>query len=485
MAKLIGTKPNQVPTNADLGSLAYQDKESVVVDDIRVDGNVLGNLSVSGNTVATDFLFSDTNNLPETRPSLALNLMGSHKLDPRFVVTRASTATYVGRDGYIHTAELNEPRFDYDPFTLEPRGLLVEEARTNLFTHSEDFTQAQYNTTGVTVTPGSAYAPDDTETATKITQDSTDGNHVLYVNDGTGGNFSIFVKKAESRYVFISKHHSVTSGENKGGIVLDLDTGNVTETIVEGSTFTTEFNYSVEPYTNGWYRVYVGITTLAYGSWFTVSPVPVATGNSFWPSYQGDGTSGVYIWGLQSENNRYPTSYIPTNGSTATRSFEAIVMDRSYIDDDIMPIRRAPASVFIEYSRHYNYSIDPNTDRPFAFYYSTTNNSIQIRGDGSANEGVYVVDGGTTWQTGSRVVPAKDVVTRVALGWDYTVMTASFDGSAVSNVTMGIPFSSRPTELSLGSYAVYSSTALNGHVRVLNIYSKKLSDAELIALSKE
>jgi len=31
MAKLIGNKPNQVPTNADLGDLAYQDKDNVVI----------------------------------------------------------------------------------------------------------------------------------------------------------------------------------------------------------------------------------------------------------------------------------------------------------------------------------------------------------------------------------------------------------------------------------------------------------------------
>jgi len=37
MAKLIGNKPNQVPVNADLGSMAYQDSDSVAAKSIVAD----------------------------------------------------------------------------------------------------------------------------------------------------------------------------------------------------------------------------------------------------------------------------------------------------------------------------------------------------------------------------------------------------------------------------------------------------------------
>jgi hypothetical protein len=54
MAKLTGTAPSQVPTNADLGDLAYQDGDNAIIGPISiVDGDV---------AVDTDKLFVDTAN---------------------------------------------------------------------------------------------------------------------------------------------------------------------------------------------------------------------------------------------------------------------------------------------------------------------------------------------------------------------------------------------------------------------------------------
>jgi hypothetical protein len=67
--------------------------------------------------------------------ALSLNFL-SGTLDSRITFTRASTATFVGSDGLIQSVAIDAPRFDYDPVTLAPRGLLIEEARTNLFLNS-------------------------------------------------------------------------------------------------------------------------------------------------------------------------------------------------------------------------------------------------------------------------------------------------------------------------------------------------------------
>jgi hypothetical protein len=80
-------------------------------------------------------------------PSLGLDFMTPGVLDPRITFTRASTATYFDSAGVMQTTAVNAPRWDYDPATLALRGLLIEEARTNLLLNS-----ATLGTQSVTVT---------------------------------------------------------------------------------------------------------------------------------------------------------------------------------------------------------------------------------------------------------------------------------------------------------------------------------------------
>jgi hypothetical protein len=87
------------------------------------------------------------NLLNKLSPSLLLTFAGAETLDPRITFTRASTATFTGSNGLIQTAAINAPRFDYNPTTLAPLGLLIEEQRTNLVLNS-----ATLATQNVTVT---------------------------------------------------------------------------------------------------------------------------------------------------------------------------------------------------------------------------------------------------------------------------------------------------------------------------------------------
>lgn len=63
------------------------------------------------------------------------------------IFTRSTVATYTNSAGVLTTAAINQPRFDYDPVTLQPRGILIEVTRTNLL-----FNSATLSTQSVTVT---------------------------------------------------------------------------------------------------------------------------------------------------------------------------------------------------------------------------------------------------------------------------------------------------------------------------------------------
>ena len=271
-------------------------------------------LSGTGPLSATDYTY--TADFPSVRPSLLLDFANSKALDPRVSFSRASTATYVGADGLIKTAAINEPRFDHNPSTGESLGLLIEEARTNLLTYSEQFDNAAWTKSAATITANNIAGPDGNTTADLLKEDTSAAalrSVVLNVTYATGYTFSIYAKLASgSRKLYL----------NGGGMRAAFDLSSGTIVLSDASSVGTA---SITPVNNGWYRCSVYLSGSVGTNSVTVA-LSQATASTYGASYTGDNTSGVFLWGAQLEAGAFPTSYIPTTSATVTRSADVAQM---------------------------------------------------------------------------------------------------------------------------------------------------------------
>jgi len=222
----------------------------------------------------------------------------------------------------------NQPRVEYD-YQGNRLGLLVEEARTNLFTYSNDFTQWSNENSNDLADQSSG--PDGNTSMAFFSEDSLTARHIIYVtlsgNLDVTRTLSVYLKKPSSngrRYVVLSVPN--TGDTLAYSAIYDLDTGSVSATKTNG-TATIAFT-DIQDVGGGVYRCILSgnSNSATSASFFPMiglsdrSDFSGTLSNNNMPSYTGDGTSGVYIYGAQLEEGSFPTSYIPTAGSTVTRA---------------------------------------------------------------------------------------------------------------------------------------------------------------------
>ena len=256
-------------------------------------------------------------NYPDIRPTLDLNFAGSQTVDPRITFTRNSIATYFDKFGVMQTAGVNQPRIDYDPVTGECKGLLIEGQRTNLLTYSEQFDNAVWTKSIVTVSANAVIAPDGTISADKLVATTTANQHSLVSTDVAAGTYtwSVYMKAGELTRGVLSCYDGTSY---KVGTVFDLSAGTVVSQQA-GSTST------ITSVGNGWYRCTV-TATLAASSQFGGFQIRPNLGGQFGENAPGNGFSGIYIWGAQLEAGSFPTSYIPTTVAQVTRAADSASM---------------------------------------------------------------------------------------------------------------------------------------------------------------
>ena len=367
------------------------------------------------------------------------------------------------------------PRVEWDS-AGNRLGLLVEEARTNLVPYS-DFS-SDWNEVRSTLTANQAVSPDGTQIAVEIVEDALTDPH--YINDvitataSAQHTLSVYVKQGSGNRSALLR----TSNEGSDDyIIFDFATETITET---GSGTSNATSQSVG---NGWYRIAFTYTQ----SGDTSSGILIGLSNSTTPSnslpsYTGDGTSSIYVYGAQFEQGSFPTSYIKSNsGSTTSRSADVAsipVADFGYNNSNECTLFCHISGMSYE---------DGGTGYPIVTRLDNASNANDRRGffvsESSESLRSEVVFGGSG-QAGLTVTTSSggsfgDV--KMAFAMAENDFAVSGNGGAVETDTSGTVASSLPINKLV---IALSSASLNGHIKSIQYYPRRLTNAQLQALTE-
>jgi len=362
--------------------------------------------------------------------------------------TRASTGTFLGSNGLLQTAAINTPRVEYDANGVA-KGLLIEEARTNLVLNSE----APGNIYG-TYTVNSTTSPLGSVSAALLqpTGSGLKGWAPYYTgfSANTDYTLSVFIKAKELSQIAINLLS--TSGPTFDALTGQLTSGTGTITDVG----------------NGWYRCTAVHQTNAGGVLDVRLLILDNFGNS---SYTSNGTDGIYIWGFQVEQGSFPTSYIPTSGATATRS-----ADIASVSVSEFGYNQAQGSVVVECQ-----SLQTTAANPMAYQLNdgTVSNRITVFGSGGGWRFVTTTSG--TAQADINISSSfnSGSFNKIASSFAANQFNHVVNGeSGVEDVSGSLP---TITTLSLGTQIL--TNQINGHIKSINYYPLRLSDAKLQELT--
>ena len=197
--------------------------------------------------------------------------------DGDFTTTRNTVASRVNENGLIEEVAANVPRLDYSDGGCP--SLLLEGTATNVVVYSEDFTQTNWNSaSGVQLSSTTTLTPSGSTNAVRIKNVggvNNDLRSVVSITSGLTYTNSIYMRRVSGVGSVILKHVN-GGGSSINGLTSEWQ--KFSSTVLSNST-------------NG--RFYLEVRTL---------------------------NDEIEVWGAQTEQNSYSTSYIKTIGTAQTRS---------------------------------------------------------------------------------------------------------------------------------------------------------------------
>ena len=363
--------------------------------------------------------------------------------DGDFTHSRGSTATRVNKDGFIESVATNVPRLDYPLIDGEVQDcphLLLEPSRTNQFTYSESLNSG-WSVGGVvmTLTASQFISPDGSQNASRLEIPST----------GSPSVFAQIESHSSGTQYTISVYAKSNTGTNQSfRLYGDYGaSGNIS------SDFTA---------TNEWQRFSYTFTASASGS--RGAGIYNTTNQS----------ADLQVYGIQFEQGSYPSSYIPTSGSSITRSADLcnnagtsaqVNNDAGAFFVEIQALEEGSSA-----SRRITLSDESSSDR------------IMIETDESTGTFKFFIAGGGTVRTiATSTGNTQTDINKLAIGYDGVNAKAYINGTQVGSITNA----TTRTGIDTVDIADWNGTSnvYFGRVKQVIVFNEALTDSELATLT--
>lgn len=437
--------------------------------------NVITSTGFSGNGASIDLMNSanvNTYNYPEISPSIMFDFVNSQYLSPRITFTRTSPATYFDAKGIIKNVANNVARFDHDPVTFAARGILFEDARTNFLTYSDQFDNAVWSKSSVSITANNAISPDASNSADtllpsgvgslvrNLSQTYTTTTQGLYT-------FSVFVKDSSLSNGLIALRIRDTAGSNDVRANFNISSLVVPTTAVLGGSWSGN-TATVQQLSNGWSRISITANTTTV---FTGLVSEIYLGG-----YQGttETIGNALIWGAQLESGGWPSSYIPTVATTSNRSIEFAKINLPYDW-----LNQSQGTAYCEFTARLNVTQTPLT------FTTIDGHGYRIRKSSINRYGAAFRDGVTK---DTSVIPSPALVEgqviKVALAIANNDCVVTGGGQSVAK-TEELPIliaANTIVSVDIG-YSSMDQNHTNGHIRRIAYYPSRNANTALQALT--
>jgi uncharacterized protein YmfQ (DUF2313 family) len=376
--------------------------------------------------------------------------------------SRSSIRTRYNAAGAIEQLAIGAMGINYSPVSGEREGLLMEASSTNGYTQSQDLSNAVWiKNEGTIASAGTVkgipffkFTPSTVSSAHSISR-------ALVLTAASTVSLSWYAKAEAYQRLSV---RVAPGGVLLGRVIFDVLTGEVTQNAAG-------IQNSIIPVGDGVFRVSVTFTMGAGVTGAGANLEVSNTNNSV--TFAGDGIGGILLGCPQGEESDFPSTYIPTTAAIVIRTIDLATVNAAQswyglrAGTFVVDIyTRAPLTAAAN-DRRYLLSLNNGNDQLF----------------------VYLQSGGVATVTRTA---SGGVFTQSVFGGDLTAgkLAVAFDGANVTVALNGV-VRTTPGVLDIASMGAGVLTVgasntirqLNGVVRSLRYYPRRVNDVDLLALT--